>query len=88
MKIPERRYVLWVKRDDAGDIADPALRERAGVEDPNVEVHTRTLGRWGNAEIPAGSQDESGTVFPEPLNVGPNELPPEGRVYLIWPGTT
>lgn len=80
------QYVLWVTRDDSGEVADAELRERAGVEDPDVEVRTKPLGSWGNAEIPAGSRDEWGTVFPGILNVGPNELPPGGRVYVVNPG--
>ncbi|ONI67067.1 hypothetical protein BWI15_28225 [Kribbella sp. ALI-6-A] len=78
-------YVLWVTRDDAGPVADAVLRERAGVEDSGVEVRTEALGRWGVAVIPAGSQDEWGTVFPVVMDVGFNQLPPEGRVFVVDP---
>jgi hypothetical protein len=77
------QYVLWVTRDDAGPVTDAVLRERAGVEDSGVEVRTEALGRWGVAMIPAGSRDEWGTVFPEVMDVGSNQLPPEGRVFVV-----
>lgn len=77
--------VLWVTREGAEPVGDAVLRERAGVEDPDVEVLTRTLGTWSMATIPAGSRDEWGTVFHVVLNVGPNELPPEGRVFVVAP---
>jgi hypothetical protein len=48
-------------------------------------VHTEAQGRWGVAVIPAGSWDEWGTVFPEVIDVGPNQLPPDGRVFVIDP---
>ena len=76
------QYVLWVTRDDADDLTDAVLRERAGVGS-GVEIRTKSLSGWDTAKIPAGSRDEWGTVFAEALNVGSNQLPPEGRVYLI-----
>jgi hypothetical protein len=76
------QYVLWVTRDDADGLADAVLRQRAGV-DSGVEIRTKALSGWDTAKIPAGSRDEWGTVFAEALNVGSNQLPPEGRVYLI-----
>jgi hypothetical protein len=75
-------YVLWVTRADADDLAHGVLRERADA-DSGVEVRTKALSGWATAKIPAGSRDEWGTVFTEALNVGSNQLPPEGRVYLI-----
>lgn len=80
-----RKYVLWVRRDDADQESDAVLRERAGVNDPAVEVRTEALERWGSAVIPRGSRDEWGTVVSVVLNVGFNVLPPEGRVYLVDP---
>jgi hypothetical protein len=76
------QYVLWVTRDDAAAVGDALLRERAGVEDSAVEVHTKALRKSDVATVPAGSRDERGTVFPEIINVGYNQLPPEGRVYV------
>lgn len=61
------------------------LGERARVEDSGVEVRTEALGPWGMAVIQAGSLDEWGTVFPEVMNVGYKQLPPEGRVYVVDP---
>jgi hypothetical protein len=75
-------YVLSVTRDVADELADAVLRERAGV-DSGVEIRTRALSRWDTAKIPAGARDEWGSVFAEVLNVGWNQLPPEGRLYLI-----
>jgi hypothetical protein len=75
-------YVLWVTRDDADDLAEDVLRERAGAE-PGIEVRTEALRGWNAAKIPAGSRDESGTRLVEALHVWANQLPPEGRVYLI-----
>lgn len=74
--------MLWVTRDGGDDLEDAALRERASVG-VGVEVQRKTLRGWDTAQIPAGSRDEWGTVFAEALNVGSNQLPPEGRVYLI-----
>jgi len=78
-----RRYVLWVTRTDTAPLQDAALRERAGVEDTGVEVRTEALSEWGLVAIPAGSRDEWGTVYSDVLNVGSNQLPPEGRVFVV-----
>lgn len=80
-----RQYVLWVKGgDDVSTVPDSVLRERAGVTDSRVEVRTKMLvGRWDSAVIPAGSRDEWGTVLPVILNVGSNQLPPKGRVFVV-----
>ena len=80
------RYVLWVKREDAELLSDEVLRERAGLEGSGVEVRTEALSGWRIAVVPAGSREESGAEFSEPLNVGVNELPPEGRVDAIRTG--
>lgn len=72
-------------RDDVSTVAEAVLHERAGVVDPGVEVRTEALGKWGIAVVPAGSQDEWGTVFREVLNVGFNQLPPTGRLYVDNP---
>jgi hypothetical protein len=74
--------VLWVTRDDADDLAEEVLRERAGAGS-GVEVRTKVLSGWKAAQIPAGSRDELGTKLADALNVWANQLPPEGRVYLI-----
>lgn len=66
-------------------MAEAVLRERAGVQDSALEVRIEALGTWGIARIPAGSRDEWGMVFLQALNVGYNELPPEGRVYVVDP---
>jgi len=80
------QYVLWVTRDQVSTVADSVLRERAGGVDSSVEVRTKVLaGTWDIAMIPAGSRDEWGTVLPAVLNVGSNQLPPEGRVYVVCP---
>jgi hypothetical protein len=75
-------YVLWVRRDEVDQLNDTLLRHRAGV-DSDVDVRTKVLSGWVMAKIPAGSRDEWGTVYTEVLNVSANELPPEGRVFLI-----
>ena len=80
-----KQHILWVTRDDAGTVADVVLREQAGVEDSAVEVRTESLGKWDVAMLPAGSRDEWGSTFPEVMNVWWNQLPPEGRVYVIGP---
>ena len=82
MTSPEIEYVIWVTRDDASEVGDAALRERAGLEDSAVRVHTKRLRRGGVESLPRGSRDEWGTRFSEVLNVGYNQLPPEGQVYV------
>ena len=77
------QHILWVTRDDAATVPEAALRERAGVEDFAIDVHTEMLGKWGLAVIPAGSRGERGVKLPEVMSVGYGELPPEGRVYVI-----
>jgi hypothetical protein len=77
--------VIWVKRDDVAMVSDKSLRERAGIEDLTVDVRTESISRWGVSMIPAGSRDEWGTLLPDTLNVGYNQLPPEGRVFLTAP---
>lgn len=77
--------MTWVKRDDAAAATDASLRERAGVEDSEVEVRTEALGKWGLAVIPAGSRDEWGVRHSVVLNVSHSQLPPEGRVYVTDP---
>lgn len=76
-------HVLWVKRLDADTVTEAVLRDRAGVADPAIEVRIQALGKWDMAVIPAGSRDEWGAVLSGVLNVGQNQLPPEGRVYLV-----
>jgi hypothetical protein len=66
-------------------VSDHSLRERAGIEDPTVDVRTESLSTWTVSVIPARSRDEWGTLLPDTLNVGYNELPPEGRVFLTAP---
>lgn len=74
--------MLWVTRADADDVAEEVLRERAGA-DSGVEVRTKALSGCDTAKIPAGSCDEWGTKCAEALNVASDQLPPEGRLYLI-----
>ena len=81
---PEKQIVVWVKRDTAEPVPDSELRERAGVEDAGIEVRTESLARWDFSKIPSGSRDEWGVVLPGALNIGHGQLPPEGRVYLIF----
>jgi hypothetical protein len=75
--------LIWVKREASDSLPEATLRERAGIEDPEVEVRTETPTRWAIATIPAGSRDEWGTLHSEVLNVGYGQLPPEGRLYLV-----
>jgi hypothetical protein len=83
MRSSATQYVLWLAREGADEVADSVLLERAGVE-PCVEIRTKALSMWDTVTIPAGSRDEWGTVFAETLSVGSNQLPPEGRVYLVF----
>lgn len=76
------RRAIWVKREDSPTLPDSVLRGRAGVDDAAVEVESKAVGRWGNATIPAGARDESGSILPL-MNVGHAELPPEGKVFLL-----
>ncbi|HAD75269.1 hypothetical protein [Microbacterium sp. UBA3394] len=76
-------YVLWVKHLDADAVTEKALRDRAGTSDSTIEVRIRALDKWDIESIPAGSRDEWGEVLSDVLNVGQNQLPPEGRVYLV-----
>lgn len=77
------QYVLWVTHEDADDVTDAVLRQRAGVENSLVEVRTERLGRWNLSTVPAGSRDEWGDVMREVLSIGPNQVPPEGRVFVV-----
>ncbi len=76
-------YVLWLKRLDAEAETEDALRDRAGVSDPTIEVRIRALDKWDIESIPAGSRDEGGDLLSHVLNVGKNQLPPDGRVYVV-----
>lgn len=75
-------YVLWVKRADATLATESELRERVGVDDDSVEVRTSVLSDWSMAAVPPGSVDEVGRKLLDVLNIGENQLPPEGRVFL------
>ena len=75
--------MLWVKHLDADAVTEKALRDRAGTSDSTIEVRIRALDKWDIESIPAGSRDEWGEVLSDVLNVGQNQLPPEGRVYLV-----
>lgn len=79
-------YVLWVKRDDATLATESELRERVGVDDDSVEVRTDVLTGWHMAAVPPGSVDEVGRELIDVLNIGENQLPPEGRVFLVREG--
>lgn len=83
MSSSETHYVLWVAPENAEQLSDSALRERASVVDPAVQVRTRRLGSWMSAAIPKGSRDEWGDTTRVLLNVWPEHLGPEGKVYLI-----
>lgn len=83
MSNSENYYVLWVAPETAAQLSDPALRERANVDDPVVEVRTRRLGNWMSAVIPSGSRDEWGDTTRDLLNVWPEHLGPDGKVYFI-----
>lgn len=75
--------MLWVKHPDGTSVTEDALRDRAGVSDPTIEVRIRALDKWDIESIPAGSRDEWGQVLSDVLNVAQSQLPPDGRVYLI-----
>jgi hypothetical protein len=77
------QYVLWVTHEATDDVTDAVLRQRAGVENSLVEVRTERLGRWNLSTVPAGSRDEWGDVVREVLSIGPNQVPPEGRVFVV-----
>lgn len=78
--------VLWVATESAPDLPEPELRRRSGLEEPGVEVRVERLGSWDSVEIPPGSRDEWGDVVRERLNVWANQLPPEGRIFVIAAG--
>lgn len=79
-------YVLWVKSDDATLATESELRERVGVDDGSVEVRTEVLSGWRMAAVPPGSVDEVGRKLIDVLNIGEDQLPPEGRVFLVREG--
>ena len=78
-----KQHVLWVARHDAPETPAAELRERAGVDDTTMEVRVERLTQWTPAVIPAGSRDEWGDEVPVLLNVWANQLPPEGRIFVI-----
>lgn len=45
------QQVIWVKRADAASVSEAALRERAGVDDPHIEVLVEALEKFGAATI-------------------------------------
>ncbi len=80
-------YVLWVRCDDATSTTESELRERVGLEgDSSIEVRTTVLSGWRTATVPPGSIDEVGHKLLDVLNVWENQLPPEGRVFLVHEG--
>lgn len=80
-------YVLWVKRDDATSTNESELRERVGLEgDSSIEVRTTVLSDSRTATVPPGSIDEVGRKLLGVLNIWENQLPPEGRVFLVHEG--
>ncbi len=54
--------------------------------DSSIEVRTTVLSGWCTVTVPSGSIDEVGHKLLDVLNVWENQLPHEGRVFLVHEG--